>query len=353
MTKILLIEDNPEMRENTAEILELSNYEVLTAANGKEGIELAKKELPNLIICDIMMPELDGYGVLRVLGKLPETAGIPFIFLTAKAEKEDFRKGMSMGADDYLTKPFDDVELLDIIELRLRKSQIARKEYANDADGLADFLNDAKAMNELSHLSADRTIRKFKKKEIIFYEGNLPHGLFFVNSGKAKTYKTNDDGKEYITGLFKEGDFIGYIDLLQNSNYSESAMAMEDSEICLIPKQDFYKLLNSNRDVSIRFIKMISNNLVEMEERILKLAYNSVRKRVAEALVMLEDKFKEKNEGEEFNMNIPREDLANIVGTAPESVIRTLSDFKDEKLIEIKGSNIKIINSTGLRKMRN
>ncbi|MEQ8809807.1 MAG: cyclic nucleotide-binding domain-containing protein, partial [Imperialibacter sp.] len=307
----------------------------------------------HLIFCDIMLPELDGYGVLRVLGKLPETAGIPFIFLTAKSEKEDFRKGMSMGADDYLTKPFDDVELLDIIELRLRKNQIARKEYSNDVDGIADFMNDAKALNELSHLSADRTIRKFKKKEIIFYEGNLPHGLFFVNSGKAKTYKTNDDGKEYITGLFKEGDFIGYIDLLQNSNYTESAMAMEDSEICLIPKQDFYKLLNSNRDVSIRFIKMISNNLVEMEERILKLAYNSVRKRVAEALVMLEDKFKEKNEGEEFNMNIPREDLANIVGTAPESVIRTLSDFKDEKLIEIKGSNIKITNSAGLRKMRN
>jgi CRP/FNR family transcriptional regulator, polysaccharide utilization system transcription regulator len=353
MTKILLIEDNMEMRENTAEILELSNYEVITAANGKEGIEKAKKELPHLIICDIMMPELDGYGVLRVLGKLPETAGIPFIFLTAKSEKEDFRKGMSMGADDYLTKPFDDVELLDIIELRLRKNQIARKEYSNDVDGIADFMNDAKALNELSHLSADRTIRKFKKKEIIFYEGNLPHGLFFVNSGKAKTYKTNDDGKEYITGLFKEGDFIGYIDLLQNSNYTESAMAMEDSEICLIPKQDFYKLLNSNRDVSIRFIKMISNNLVEMEERILKLAYNSVRKRVAEALVMLEDKFKEKNEGEEFNMNIPREDLANIVGTAPESVIRTLSDFKDEKLIEIKGSNIKITNSASLRKMRN
>lgn len=353
MIKILLIEDNKEMRENTAEILELSNYQVLTAANGKEGIELAKKELPNLIICDIMMPELDGYGVLRVLGKLPETAAIPFIFLTAKAEKEDFRKGMSMGADDYLTKPFDDVELLDIIELRLKKSQIARKEYSSDVEGLNDFLNDAKAVNELNNLSADRTLRRFKKKEIIFYEGNLPHGLFFVNSGKAKTYKTNEDGKEYITGLYKEGDFIGYIDLLQNTNYTESAMAMEDSEICLIPKQDFYKLLNSNRDVSIRFIKMISNNLVEMEERILKLAYNSVRKRVAEALVMLEDKFKEKSEGVEFNMNIPREDLANIVGTAPESVIRTLSDFKDEKLIEIKGSNIKIVNSAGLRKMRN
>src|SRR4051812_33462814 len=110
MKKILLIEDSREMRENTAEILELANYNVITAANGKIGVEYAVKELPDLIICDIMMPELDGYGVLYMLGKNPATASIPFIFLTAKAEKTDLRKGMSMGADDYLTKPFEEME---------------------------------------------------------------------------------------------------------------------------------------------------------------------------------------------------------------------------------------------------
>jgi len=112
MKKIILIEDNVEMRENTAEILELSNYKVFSAPNGKEGVKLVHKEKPDLIICDIMMPELDGYGVLHMLSKNPDTAVIPFIFLTAKAEKADYRKGMSMGADDYLTKPFDDMELL-------------------------------------------------------------------------------------------------------------------------------------------------------------------------------------------------------------------------------------------------
>ena len=352
MTRILLIEDNDDMRENTAEILELSNYEVFTAQNGKVGIEMAKKHLPDLIVCDIMMPELDGYGVLRVLSKLPQTSNIPFVFLTAKTEKDDFRKGMSMGADDYITKPFDDVELLDAIELRLKKHKFTKKEYSQDLAGLSSFLNEARAIKELDQLSADRTIRKFKKKEVIFYEGNLPHGLFFINNGKVKTYKTNSEGKEYITGLYKSGDFIGYMALLEDANYSESAQAMEESEICLIPKQDFFKLVNNNRDVAGKFIKMMSNNLTEVEERILKLAYNSVRKRVSEALLFLREKFSE-NQDEKFSISISRDDLANIVGTSPESVIRTLSDFKDEGLIEIKASQITLVDLDKLTNMRN
>src|SRR5665811_770251 len=106
MKSILLIEDNDELRENTAEILELANYKVVSAANGKLGIKAALKNKPDLIICDVMMPELDGYGVLHLINKNTELSGIPFIFLTAKSERSDLRKGMEMGADDYITKPF-------------------------------------------------------------------------------------------------------------------------------------------------------------------------------------------------------------------------------------------------------
>src|SRR4051812_35047612 len=102
MKKILIIEENEGIRENTAEILRLSNYEVLTATNGKEGVEMAMAQHPDLIVCDIMMPVLDGYGVLYLLSKQEETATMPFIFLSAKAERADLRKGMEMGADDYL-----------------------------------------------------------------------------------------------------------------------------------------------------------------------------------------------------------------------------------------------------------
>src|SRR5687767_1952309 len=128
--KILLIEDNNDIRETTAVILELAQYTTITARNGKEGVELAMSESPDLIICDIMMPVLDGYGVLHLLSKNEKTAGIPFIFLTAKAERWEIRKGMDMGADDYISKPFDDIELLNAIESRLRRAEMVKKEFA-------------------------------------------------------------------------------------------------------------------------------------------------------------------------------------------------------------------------------
>src|SRR5215212_9165274 len=121
MSRILVIDDNNDIRENTAEILALAGYETHTAENGKRGVEVAIKQKPDLIICDIMMPELDGYGVLHMLKKNRETEHIPFIFLTAKAERSDFRKGMEMGAADYITKPFEDIELLNAVEVRLKK----------------------------------------------------------------------------------------------------------------------------------------------------------------------------------------------------------------------------------------
>ncbi len=352
MKKILLIEDNNEMRENTAEILELANYHVITAVNGRSGVERAAKELPDLIICDIMMPDLDGYGVLYLLSKNIDTAGIPFIFLTAKSEKADMRKGMSMGADDYLTKPFEEMELLNAIEARLKKNEVFRKEFSKNLEGLNDFLEQAKGLEELHKLSEDRKVHHFKKKEMIYMEGDEPNGIIFINKGKVKTYKTNESGKEFITSLHLAGDFIGYIDLIENSEYRESAEAMEDVEISVIPKQDFFALLYSNRDVAAKFIKMLSNNLQETEEKLINLAYNSVRKRVADALLSLHNRYKIEKEPE-TKFSVSREDLASMVGTATESVIRTLSDFKEEKLIDIREKNIHILDSDKLGRMKN
>ena len=121
MKTILLIEDNTEVRENTAEILELANYKVLQAENGKLGVEIANENSIDLIICDIMMPVLDGYGVIHLLSKNTKTASIPFIFLTAKSERGDFRKGMEMGADDYITKPIKPKLLVSKVKALLRR----------------------------------------------------------------------------------------------------------------------------------------------------------------------------------------------------------------------------------------
>jgi len=347
MTKILLIEDNHEVRENTSEILELANYEVDTAENGKIGIEKAHSFAPDIIICDIMMPELDGYGVLHILGKSPDTSGTPFIFLTAKAEKADVRKGMNLGADDYLTKPYDETELLDAIETRLHKVNLLRKDISSDPNGLDNFFAAAREIGNLSKLSEDRKIRTYKKKNNIFLEGDVPVSVYYINSGKVKTYKTNREGKEFITGLYGSGEFIGYIDHLKGTTFSESSMAMEESRISIIPKQDFLQLIYSNRDVSTQFIKMLSDNIAEMEEQLLHLAYNSVRQRVAEALLTLRKKAQHINQNPD-TLYISREDLANMVGTAPESVIRTLSDFKEEQIIEIKSSKIYVVDAPRL-----
>ncbi|WMJ73201.1 response regulator [Cytophagaceae bacterium ABcell3] len=353
MKKILLIEDNPDIRENTAEILSLANFDVLTAENGKIGVDLAKKEMPDLIICDIMMPELDGFGVLHMLAKNPATAGIPFIFLTAKSEREDFRKGMNLGADDYLTKPFDDLELLDAIEIRLKKNEIIKTEFSKSAEGLDEFMNEARGFEGLNKMLADekKTIT-YKKKHNIFSEGSYPNAIYFINKGKVKTFKSNEDGREYITGLYKEGDFIGYTDLLEENYYSESAETLEETELVVIPKQDFFSLVHQNRDVSAKFIKMLANNLIEKEERLLKLAYNSVRKRVAESLIMLRDRYKKESDSQ-FKMAVSREDLSNIVGASKETVIRTLADFKEEKLVDLSGSTITLLDEGKLEKMRN
>ena len=352
--KVLLIEDNQDIRENVTEILSLANYEVIEADNGKVGVELAKKEVPDLIICDIMMPQLDGYGVLHLLSKSPDTSSIPFIFLTAKAEKEDFRKGMNLGADDYLTKPFDDLELLDTVEMRLKKNEIFKKEFKKSKEGLDEFIEAARGVDDLNKLLTDeRKIGSFKKKQNIFNEANFPNAVYFITKGKVKTYKTNEEGREYITGLYKEGDFIGYVDLLAESAYTESATVMEDAEICIIPKQDFFSLIYNNRDVANKFIKILSDNLAEKEERLLKLAYNSVRKRVSEALLMVNRQYQTEAGKPGNHLNISRDDLASIVGASTETVIRTLTDFKDEKLIEIAGGKIMILDIKKLEKLRN
>ncbi len=352
MKKILLIEDNKDVRENTAEILRLAPYEVVTAKNGKEGVELAQSEKPDLIICDIMMPVLDGHGVLHLLSKNEETSGIPFIFLTAKAERSDFRKGMEMGADDYLTKPFDDVELLNAIEVRLRKNAIFKKDYAKSIEGLNEFIDHTKGFESLKNLSMERDVRLYKKKDDIFIEGNYPRGVYFISKGKVKTYQTNEHAKELITGLHKEGDFFGYLSLLNDEQYTSSATALEDSEIHMIPKEDFFALIYKNAEVARKFIEILTNNIHEYEQQLITLAYNSVRKRVAEALIKLSDKYKKEGDPK-FSMNVSREDLANLVGTATETVIRTLSDFKEEKTIEISGGTITILNYEKLSKLKN
>jgi CRP-like cAMP-binding protein len=351
MTKILLVEDNNEIRENTAEILEMANYQVATASNGKEGYETAVKELPDLIICDIMMPVLDGYGLLHLINKNENLKSTPFIFLTAKTERGDFRKGMEMGADDYITKPFTDIELLNGIEIRLQKAK-SQNERAASVKNLEDFFDEIKNEDALEKLTDSKIVNHYKKKQRVYAEGNHPHSLYYLSSGKIRTYKINELGKELTISLYNAGDFFGYNALLENSVYKETAETLEESEINIIGREDFEILVNNNKKVAQKFIKLLAHNVSEKEEQLLNLAYNSLRKRVADSILSLSKKYK-KEGATDFTIQISREDLAHIAGTTTESLIRTLSDFKNEKLIEAEAGYVKILNEKKLLDMLN
>jgi CRP/FNR family transcriptional regulator, cyclic AMP receptor protein len=353
MKKILLIEDNEDIRTNTAEILELSKYKVILADNGKSGIEKAIEFKPDLIICDIMMPLLDGYGVLHAIHKNDSIKNTPFIFLTAKTERGDFRKGMELGADDYITKPFSGTELLNAVEGRLKKIDALKQDLAPGLEGMDYLLQTTYGKDVLRTLTESCSTNIYKKKQMVYWEGNHPNRLYYVLRGKVKAYKSNEDGKELVTELFSPGDFLGYVALLEGTVYKDNAQALEETELAVIPKEDFDELVNNNKEVSQKFMKLLARNVSAKEDLLLGVAYNSLRKKVANALLTLQHKYQVKNEVE-FVLNINRESLANVAGTAKESLIRTLSDFRNEKLIEInKDGSIVITNQHKLEQLLN
>ncbi|RTQ53304.1 response regulator [Hymenobacter gummosus] len=345
MTTILLIEDNEMIRESTAEILELAGYAVRTAENGKVGVELARAARPDLVICDIMMPVLDGYGVLQIFNQDAQLAGVPFIFLTAKTERTDMRKGMELGADDYLTKPFDESELLSAINGRLNRFRHLKPDYDLQREGLHEFLEDARAVGQLESLSTDRKVHAVRRKQEIYREGDEPTRLYFVKAGRVKTIKTTAAGKELITGIYAAGEFFGYMALLQHTKHTDSAVAVDDAELVYIPKDDFLQLLLRNPAVSQQFIRLLAGRVSEREQQLVGMAYNSIRRRVADTLLQLHAQH-----GPQAAFQLSRDDMAALVGTAPESLIRTLSEFKQDGLIELAGKDIRVLQPDKLRR---
>jgi len=344
MRKILVIDDHDDIRENIAEILSLAGYETFTAENGKRGVESALKVNPDLVICDIMMPELDGYGVLHLLRKNQATENTPFIFLSAKAERGDFRKGMEMGADDYITKPFDDIELLNAIEIRLKKYDVLQGKYQADDKGVNELINDLNTTGLLNLQPDNCETEELARKLTLYMEGRRPKFLYYLKKGKIKAFRVHEDGKEYITNLYAAGDYIGYLPLLENKPYEDTAIVLEDAELALIPRDEFLSGVYNDIRIATKFIRLIAQNVQAKEERLLSLAYGSLRKRVAKALVDIQSKFN-KEDASTSLLDISREDIAQYVGTATESLIRTLSDFKSEKLIEIKDGKIRILDA--------
>lgn len=349
MNKVLIIEDSDSIRENIVEILELSGYEVFAAENGKKGVELALKTIPDIVLCDIMMPELDGYGVVHILHKNPQTQAAPIIFLTAKAERADIRKGMELGVDDYLTKPFDDLELLRAIETRLKKKEAQQLFYGQSAENLNTIISKEDGLSKLKEIMLERSSRKYKKNQCIHYEGDRVTGIYYIINGKVKTVKLTEEGRELITGIYKENDYLDISILFSNDTYNDTTIALEDTELSFLPIEQLDKLLFLYPDIGTKFIKILSNDMKDKESRLLQIAYMSVRKRIAQGIVHLF----QQHSPDGFTIKFSRDDLAAFSGTSPETVSRTLTDFKEEGLIEKTASTIHILNLDKLSKIKN
>ena len=345
MKSILIIEDDNIIRSNMTELLEMAGYEVVTAANGKEGVEKAQTRLPDLIICDIKMPKLDGYAVLHLLKKDDKTADIPFIFVTAKGERHDLRRGMEMGADDYLSKPFEDTELYSAVETRLRKSNSAKNKPASKTNEFRQFFKEANALIDFNTLTKGITKATFKAREIIFRTGDFPHFVFLIKKGQIKTYRMNADGKELISGIYNKDDFFGYQAILEDRPYLKNAEALEPGSIYKIPKERFLALLYENKAVAAKLIKIMSKTLTDKEEELVHMAYDSVRKRVALKLLEIVP-------DEENNVaSISRTDFAALIGTTTETLIRTLTELKNLEIIDTNSQTIVLRDKQKLRKL--
>lgn len=349
MKKVLLIEDDTVLRENTAELLELGDYDVITAPNGKVGVNKAKTILPDIIVCDIMMPELDGYGVLKALSKNESTKYIPFIFLSAKTERKDIRKGMNLGADDYITKPFSEDDLICAIESRLAKASILKDERKRNQNHTENNEDEIKTLDDLkSFLNNNGEALKFNQDDIIYNEGHNSNFFYLITKGAVKCHKLDERGKELTTALYKEGDLFGFSSFTQNIPYQETAIAIKDVELLAILKNDLKNILIANHKVALELIQLLTDDLFGVKDQLLQMAYSSVNKKTAATILKFVEKL---NKNPEDPLKISRSDLASVAGIATETFIRTMSDFKKQGLIEIEGRNIKILDLQKLQQV--
>lgn len=339
---ILLIEDDRLLAENTSELLELSGYKVIKTHDGKTGLKKAVRHIPDLIISDIKMPELDGFEVYKELQRNQSTSHIPFIFLSAMADPCDVRKGMNLGADDYITKPFNENDLLVAIEKRLEKKALTVQKKAQTVKRkteaqLEELKNFFRTYGE--QLEAE-------KHEEIFLEGRNASNIYLLEYGLVKTFKLDQWGKELITGIPQKGEFVGFYSFKLPSSYPESATALERSILYRISHRQFVNKLQQNQDLTLEYAELLSTHLAILKAHLLEMAYGSVLKKTASTLLEFALKT---NDGPLPILKVSRSDMANVAGISTESFIRSLSSLKAEGVIDIVGRDIKILNLQKLR----
>ncbi len=204
---------------------------------------------------------------------------------------------------------------------------------------------------QVEKITRVKTCAHYKKGQIIFYEDNLPMGVYCLSGGVVKLVKSSNDGREQIIRFAKAGEFLGYRALIADEPFVASAECVEDTVACFIPKDTFLEVLAENPTINKEMMKTLCHELGIADEKITSLAHKSVRQRLAETLLLLHDTFQKDQDDSVIQIVLPREDIANLVGTATETVIRLLSEFNKDGLIELKGKRIRITSEKALRKI--
>jgi CRP-like cAMP-binding protein len=352
MTTILLIEDDADLSNIVERILKLSHYNVVKSNNGSEALEILN--LPSfkcgLILCDVTLLEIDGYALLQATRNIQAHKNTPFIFISGKVGQADIRKGMNLGADDYLGKPFSADDLLSTVSSRLEKAKTARDNWEN----LLEFESLIRDNSGLHEENEQKYFRRkiLQKKDILFSEGDPAINIYYVVKGQLRISVVNDFGKEFISNIFSKGDFLAYNGLFHSTCHDGTAVANERSEVLVFRKEDFITLLTASKNVCGLFTKFLCTLLVETECRLPKMVYDSARRRVADAILMIQKKHKD----EKVSCNsfpITRDVISAISGVTPETTSRNLSDFRGEKLIDFARGEMIVLDTKGLAEVKN
>jgi CRP/FNR family transcriptional regulator len=205
----------------------------------------------------------------------------------------------------------------------------------------------------IEEINEQKVCNVYKKGQTLFNEGSYPFGVYCINEGKVKLSHLGDDGKEQIIRLLRGGDVLGYRALLSGERYSASAIVLEDTQVCFIPKELFLSVLKNDAGLAFEMMKLLSDELHKAEVKLTHLAQKPIRERLAETLLFIKETYGFEADGITLNVRLSREEIANLVGTATESTIRLLSEFKKDGMVELEGKKIKILRQKELIRTAN
>ncbi len=208
-------------------------------------------------------------------------------------------------------------------------------------------------MNEVGQVTETKACSSYGRGSVIFSYGQYPRGVYCIHKGHVKLTRPTPDGREHILRLAGAGDLVGYASMISGEPYTVNCVAVEETSICFVPSDLILSIVRENTHLALRVMQDLSHELEDAERRVVEIAQKSIRERVAEALLVIKETFGVAEDGETLNSPLTREEIAGIVGSAQESVIRTLSEFKSDKLIEIVGRSIRVKNVKGLIKAAN